>query len=141
MKSIDWSDASQPFTWIVVAASVLLFIPGNASSETQSRFTTFHFTSPKASEIQVSDTATLDELLEILRSNDIQFSGPHEITIDVGKYKGELVGYTIKLELTTYNPGGPTDPHCPYKQITNIWYDKDGRLEHYDQVVLPACLP
>lgn len=127
-------------TWIIGTVAVFLMIPNSASSETQTEFTTFRFLSPGAREIVVPDTATMDEVLEVLRSNNVPFDGPHEITVDDGKGGQVVGGYRMKLEFVTYNPGGTTSPYCPYKQTTNIWFGQNRRLQHYTVVLLVTCV-
>jgi hypothetical protein len=126
---------------IIALVVMLLVLPNSASSETASDFTSFRFVSPKAREITVPDTATMDEVLDILRSNNVPFNGPQEIFIDDGK-GGQVVGvYKVILELITYDPRGTTSPHCPYKQTTTMWYDGTSRrLQHYTVVLLVTCV-
>ena len=126
-------------TRMVATATMFLALSGCASWETQTEFTTFRFTSPGAHEILVPDTATMDEFLEILRSNNVP-TGPGEILIDDGKGGQVVDGYIIQLNLITDSPGGVTNPHCPYMQTTTIYYGKDRRLQRYAGGVLPSCV-
>lgn len=127
-------------TFRIAIIAVILVVPNNRLSGQENEYTTFRFLSPSARQITITDTATLDEVLEIFRSNNITFNGPRPILDDHGTGKQETFGYRLTVELTTYNPGGDTNPRCPYKQITDMWYGLEGRLYQYNVLFFLTCI-
>lgn len=126
--------------WNIAIVAAFLIFPSSAYSEPQNEYTAFHFLSPGAREIAIPDTATMEEVLEVFRSNNISFNGPRRILVDDGTGRQVVVGYRLTVELTTYNPGGTTDPRCPYKQITEMVYGQRYRLQEYRVMFFKPCI-
>lgn len=129
-----------PPKWLLATILALLVLGGGARAQSQGEYTTFRFSSAGAREITVPDTATLGEVLEILRSNNIRFNGPREQFVDDGTGRQVLTGHRLTVELTMYDPSAPTDPDCPYKQVTDMWYGQTGRLQQYNVLFFLTCI-
>lgn len=120
-----------PTAWTIAIVAALLILPGRAEAEPRNEYLSFSIQSPGPREVAVPDTATMEEVLEILRANDIPVDGPRPILVEDGAGGQVVAGYNLTVDVTTAISGTADEAHCPYRQITEMLYGLNGRLLEY----------
>lgn len=118
---------------------MLVLFHGDATSAEKSDYANLQVASPDAREITIADTARLNDVLQVLRTNNVTFEGPVPIVVNESG-EPRTMGYDVTVRLDTYNPRGETDPGCPYRQVTKLSYDLQGRLYVYYVSYQPLCI-
>lgn len=129
-----------PAAWKIAIIAALLIFPGGARAEPRNEYLTFRIQSPGVREVAVPDTATMEQVLEIFRSNDITVDGPRPILVDDGSGGQIVAGYELTVELMTAIAGKADESHCPYWQTTEMLYGLQGRLQEYKVTYFLNCI-
>lgn len=129
-----------PAAWKTAIIAALLIFPGGAYAEPRNEYLTFRIQAPGVREVTVPDTATMDQVLEIFRSNDITVDGPRPILVDDGSGGQVVAGYELTVELMTSIAGKADEANCPYWQTTELLYGMQGRLLEYKVSYLLDCI-